>query len=172
MSTYTTIGIGAMLPAATLYEFIAEEAEGCSLGKPESLQIDAATANKKIIIFAVPGAFTPTCSSQHVPGFLEHYAALKEKGVDEIWCLSVNDPFVMGAWGRDLSVGTKIRMIGDGSGEFTKKVGLEFDLVANGLGVRSQRYAMVVENGQVTALNVEAPGQFKVSDAASVLKLL
>jgi len=100
------IAVGGMLPAVKVYEFIQEEGDGCSVGRPDSLQVDTAIANKKIVLFAVPGAFTPTCSSQHVPGFLESYDLLKEKGVDEIWCLSVNDPFVMGAWGKDLSVGT------------------------------------------------------------------
>ena len=129
-------------------------------------------AGKKIVIFALPGAFTPTCSAKHTPGYVEHHDAIKAKGVDEIWCISVNDPFVMGAWGRDLKVGKKIRMLGDGSGEFTKKVGLELDLVARGLGVRSDRYAMIVEDGVVTALEREAPGKFEVSDAASILKKL
>jgi len=124
------------------------------------------------VIFALPGAFTPTCSAQHVPGFVEHFDAFKAKGVDEIWCVAVNDPFVMGAWGRDLNVGKKIRMLGDGSGEFTKKLGMEFDLTARGLGVRSQRYAMIIEDGVVKTLDLEAPGKFEVSDAASVLKKL
>ncbi len=165
------IAVGQKLPNATLYEFLDEASEGCSIG-PNAFEVEKLTAGKKIVIFALPGAFTPTCSAQHVPGFIEHFDAFKAKGVDEIWCISVNDPFVMGAWGRDLKVGKKIRMLGDGSAEFTKKLGMEFDLVARGLGVRSQRYAMIVEDGVVKTLDLEAPGKFEVSSAASVLKQL
>ena len=165
------IAVGQKLPNATLYEFIDEATEGCALG-PNAFEVEKLTAGKKIVIFALPGAFTPTCSAQHVPGYLAHYDSLKAKGVDEIWCISVNDPFVMGAWGRDLKVGKKIRMFGDGSAEFTKKLGMEFDLIARGLGVRSQRYAMIIQDGVVKTLDLEAPGKFEVSDAASVLKQL
>ena len=165
------IAVGQKLPNATLYEFFNEASEGCALG-PNAFEVDKLVAGKKIVIFALPGAFTPTCSAQHVPGFVEHFNAFKAKGVDEIWCVAVNDPFVMGAWGRDLNVGKKIRMLGDGSGEFTKKLGMEFDLTARGLGVRSQRYAMIIEDGVVKTLDLEAPGKFEVSDAASVLKKL
>ena len=165
------IAIGHKLPNATLYEFMNEETEGCALG-PNAFEVEKLAAGKKIVIFALPGAFTPTCSAKHVPGYVEHYDAIKAKGVDEIWCISVNDPFVMGAWGRDQKVGKKIRMLGDGSGEFTKKVGLELDLMARGLGVRSDRYAMIVEDGVVKTLDREAPGKFEVSDAASILKKL
>ncbi len=165
------IAVGQKLPNATLYEFLNESTEGCSLG-PNAFEVEKLVAGKKIVIFALPGAFTPTCSAQHVPGYLEHFDAIKAKGVDEIWCISVNDPFVMGAWGRDLHVGNKIRMFGDGSAEFTKKIGMEFDLISRGLGVRSQRYAMIVEDGVVKTLDLEAPGKFEVSDAASVLKKL
>jgi peroxiredoxin len=165
------ITVGQKLPNATLYEFINEETEGCALG-PNAFEIEKLVAGKKIVIFALPGAYTPTCSAKHVPGYVEHCDAIKAKGVDEIWCISVNDPFVMGAWGRDQKVGNKIRMFGDGSGEFTKKVGLELDLTARGLGVRSDRYAMIVEDGVVKSLDREAPGKFEVSDAASILKKL
>ncbi|MBT8521949.1 peroxiredoxin [Polynucleobacter paneuropaeus] len=165
------IAVGQKLPNATLYEFIDEATEGCAMG-PNTFEVEKLTAGKKIVIFALPGAFTPTCSAQHVPGYLAQYDALNAKGVDEIWCISVNDPFVMGAWGRDLKVGKKIRMFGDGSAEFTKKLGMEFDLIARGLGVRSQRYAMIVQDGVVKTLDLEAPGKFEVSDAASVLKQL
>ena len=165
------IAVGQKLPNATLYEFFNEASEGCALG-PNAFEVEKLVAGKKIVIFALPGAFTPTCSAQHVPGFVEHFDAFKAKGVDEIWCIAVNDPFVMGAWGRDLNVGKKIRMLGDGSGEFTKKLGMEFDLTARGLGVRSQRYAMIIEDGVVKTLDLEAPGKFEVSDAASVLKKL
>ena len=152
-------------------EFFNEETEGCALG-PNAFEVDKLVAGKKIVIFALPGAYTPTCSAKHVPGYVEYHDAIKAKGVDEIWCISVNDPFVMGAWGRDQKVGKKIRMLGDGSGEFTKKVGLELDLTARGLGVRSDRYAMIVEDGVVKSLDREAPGKFEVSDAASILKKL
>ena len=165
------LAVGQKLPNATLYEFFNEASEGCALG-PNAFEVDKLVAGKKIVIFALPGAFTPTCSAQHVPGFVEHFDAFKAKGVDEIWCVAVNDPFVMGAWGRDLNVGKKIRMLGDGSGEFTNKLGMEFDLTARGLGVRSQRYAMIIEDGVVKTLDLEAPGKFEVSDAASVLKKL
>ena len=165
------IAVGQKLPNATLYEFLDEATEGCSVG-PNAFEVEKLVAGKKIVIFALPGAFTPTCSAKHVPGYVEHYDALKAKGVDEIWCISVNDPFVMGAWGRDLKVGKKVRMFGDGSAEFTKKLGMEFDLTARGLGVRSQRYAMIVEDGVVKTLDLEAPGKFEVSDAASILKKL
>jgi peroxiredoxin (alkyl hydroperoxide reductase subunit C) len=165
------IAVGQKLPNATLYEFLDEASEGCVIG-PNAFEVEKLTAGKKIVIFALPGAFTPTCSAKHVPSYVEHFDAIKTKGVDEIWCISVNDPFVMGAWGRDQKVGKKIRMFGDGSAEFTKKLGLELDLIARGLGVRSDRYAMIVEDGVVTTLDREAPGKFEVSDAASILKKL
>jgi len=165
------IAVGQKLPNATLYEFLNEETDGCAIG-PNAFEVEKLVAGKKIVIFALPGAFTPTCSAQHVPGYVAQFDAIKAKGVDEIWCVSVNDPFVMGAWGRDLNVGKKVRMLGDGSAEFTSKLGMEFDLTKRGLGIRSQRYAMVVENGVVKSLSLEAPGKFEVSDAASVLKQL
>jgi peroxiredoxin (alkyl hydroperoxide reductase subunit C) len=165
------IAIGQKLPNATLYEFFNEETEGCALG-PNAFEVEKIAAGKKIVIFGLPGAFTPTCSAKHVPGYVDSYDAIKAKGVDEIWCVSVNDPFVMGAWGRDQKVGNKVRMLGDGSAEFTKKLGLELDLTARGLGVRSDRYAMIVEDGVVKSLDREAPGKFEVSDAASILKKL
>ena len=165
------IAVGQKLPNATLYEFFNEEAEGCALG-PNAFEVEKIAAGKKIVIFGLPGAFTPTCSAKHVPGYVEHCDAIKAKGVDEIWCVSVNDPFVMGAWGRDQKVGKKVRMLGDGSGEFTKKLGLELDLTARGLGVRSDRYAMIVEDGVVKSLDREAPGKFEVTDAVSILKKL
>ena len=165
------IAVGQKLPNATLYEFYDEATEGCAIG-PNAFEVEKEVAGKKIVIFALPGAFTPTCSAKHVPSYVEHFDAIKAKGVDEIWCISVNDPFVMGAWGRDQKVGKKIRMLGDGSAEFTKKLGLELDLTARGLGVRSDRYAMIVEDGVVKTLDREAPGKFEVSDAASILKKL
>ena len=127
---------------------------------------------KKILMFALPGAFTPTCSAKHVPSYVEHNAAIKAKGVDEVWCVAVNDAFVMGAWGREQKVGAKVRMMGDGAAQWTKALGLELDLTARGMGVRSQRYLMIVDNGVVKHLAVEAAGKFEVSDAASALKAL
>ena len=160
--------VGDRLPSGTLQEYIEVEGNGCSLG-PNSFDIEKATAGKKIAIFALPGAFTPTCSAQHVPGYVAQAEALKAAGVDEIWCLSVNDAFVMGAWGRDQKTAGKVRMMADGSAAFTQATGLTLDLTAKGMGVRSQRYSMLVVDGVVKTLNIEAPGKFEVSDAATML---
>jgi peroxiredoxin len=124
------------------------------------------------VVFGVPGAYTPTCSAKHVPSYLKHYNDLKSKKVDEIWCVAVNDGFVMAAWGRDEKAGGKIRMLGDGSAAWTKALGLELDLGARGMGMRMQRFSMLVESGVVKQLNVEAPGKFEVSDAGTMLKQL
>jgi peroxiredoxin len=161
--------IGEKLPACSLSEFIEVEGNGCTLG-PNSFDVAAVTAGKTIGIFALPGAFTPTCSAQHVPGFVEHAEALKAAGVDEIWCVSVNDAFVMGAWGRDQNTAGKVRMMADGSADFTRATGLTLDLNARGMGLRSQRYSMLVKDGVVKTLNVEGPGKFEVSDAGTLLK--
>ncbi len=166
-----TIKVGETLPEGTLQEFIEVEGNGCSLG-PNSFKIEEITRGKKIAIFGLPGAFTPTCSAKHVPGYRDKYDQLRAKGVDEIWCISVNDPFVMGAWGRDQKTDGKVRMMADGSAEYTKKLGLELDLVGRGFGLRSTRYSMLVDNGVVKALNVEAAGKFEVSDADTMLKAL
>ena len=166
-----TIDIGERLPDATLQEFVEVEGDGCSIG-PNSFHVEDLVRGKKIALFGLPGAFTPTCSVKHVPGYIERYDALKAKGIDEIWCVAVNDAFVMGAWGRDQHTGGKVRMMADGSGDFTKKLGLEFDLTARGMGVRSQRYSMLVDDGVVKQLNIEAGGKFEVSDAATLLKQL
>lgn len=160
--------VGDKLPAAKLQEFIEVEGNGCSLG-PNSFDVEATTAGKTIAVFALPGAFTPTCSAKHVPGYITNAAAFKAAGVDEIWCISVNDPFVMGAWGRDQQVAGKVRMMADGSADFTKAAGLTLDLNARGMGVRSQRYSMLVVDGEVKSLNIEAPGKFEVSDAETLL---
>jgi peroxiredoxin len=127
---------------------------------------------KKVVAFALPGAFTPTCSAKHVPGFVAEFDKLKAKGVDTVACISVNDAFVMGAWGKDQKSGDKVMMLGDGAAEFTKAMGLEMDLTKNGMGVRSQRYAMVVKDGKIDQLFVEKPGAFEVSSAENVLKHL
>ena len=166
-----TIKVGERVPDATLTEFIETETEGCTLG-PNAFQVANLVKGKKILMFALPGAFTPTCSAKHVPGYLEHFNAIKAKGVDEIWCVAVNDAFVMGAWGRDQKVAGKIRMMADGSAQWTKALGMEFDLTARGMGVRSQRYAALLDDGVVKALHLEEPGKFEVSDAASMLKAI
>jgi glutaredoxin/glutathione-dependent peroxiredoxin len=163
------IQIGDSLPAGKLQEFIEVEGNGCTLG-PNSFDVAALTAGKTIALFALPGAFTPTCSAKHVPGYVEHADALRAAGIDEIWCVSVNDAFVMGAWGRDQKTAGKVRMMADGSAEFTRALGLTLDLTARGMGVRSNRYSMLIKNGVVSQLNVEGPGKFEVSDAATLLK--
>ena len=160
--------VGDKLPAGSLNEFIEVEGNGCSLG-PNTFDIEKATAGKKIAVFALPGAYTPTCSAKHVPGYVEQAEALKAAGVDEIWCVSVNDAFVMGAWGREQKTGGKVRMMADGSADFTKATGLTLDLGARGMGLRSQRYSMLVVDGVVKSLNIEGPGKFEVSDAATML---
>ncbi len=162
------IKIGDKLPAGTLQEFIEVEGEGCSIG-PNSFDVHQACAGKTIVIFGLPGAYTPTCSARHVPGYVARAAELKAAGVDEIWCLSVNDAFVMGAWGRDQGSTGKLRMMADGSAAFTQATGLTLDLTAGGMGLRSNRYSMLVKDGVVKTLNVEGPGKFEVSDADTML---
>jgi glutaredoxin/glutathione-dependent peroxiredoxin len=166
-----TIKVGDTLPEATLTEFFDVEGNGCALG-PNAFKVSDLVKGKKIVIFGLPGAYTPTCSAKHVSGYLADYDQLKAKGVDEVWCVSVNDAFVMGAWGREQKAAGKVRMMGDGSAEFSKAVGLTLDLTARGMGMRSDRYSMLVENGVVKALNREAPGKFEVSDAGTMLKQL
>ena len=163
-----SIKIGDRIPDGTLYEYYDEPSGACAVG-PNAFQVAEGAQGKTIALFAVPGAFTPTCSEKHLPGFIEHRDALNEKGVDEIWCLSVNDAFVMGAWGRDLKVDGRIRMLGDGSGEWVRKLGLEMDLSTRGMGVRSQRFSALLRDGVVEQLNIEQPGKFEVSDARSLL---
>lgn len=166
-----TIQIGEKLPDATLYEFIHKESEGCSLG-PNAFKVADLVANKKIAILALPGAYTPTCSAKHLPGFVQHAAEFKAKGVDEIWCISVNDAFVMGAWGQSQGADGVVRMMADGSAEFTQKIGMELDLTARGLGMRSQRYSMLVENGVVKQINLDPAGAFENSTAEKLLSQL
>ena len=163
-----TIKVGDKLPEGTLTEFVEVESAGCSIG-PNKFNVSELAKGKKIAIFAVPGAFTPTCSAKHAPGYLVNFDKLKSKGIDEIWCIAVNDAFVMGAWGKDLKASGKIRMMADGSAEYSKKLGLEGDFSGFGMGVRSQRYSMLVEDGVVKKLNVEAPGKFEVSNAETML---
>ena len=162
------IQIGDTVPATTLMEFSEAEGEGCSLG-PNPVPVAQATAGKTIALFALPGAFTPTCSAKHVPGFLESSEQFKAAGVDEIWCVSVNDAFVMGAWAREQKAAGKVRMLADGDAAFTKATGLTLDLTGRGMGLRSNRYSMLIKDGKVKTLNIEAPGKFEVSDAATLL---
>lgn len=156
------------LPAVTLMEFCEVERNGCSIG-PNPVDVATASAGRTIALFALPGAFTPTCSAQHVPGYVERFSELKAAGVDEIWCISVNDAFVMGAWARDQKTDGKVRMLADGDALFTKATGLTLDLTGKGMGLRSTRYSMLVKDGKVASLNIEAPGKFEVSDAATLL---
>jgi len=156
-----TIKAGDTIPAATLYEMGTEG--------PVEISSKDLFSGKKVLLFGLPGAFTPTCSAQHVPGYLKFESEIKAKGIDEIVCFSVNDAFVMGAWGYDQGVGNKIRMIGDGSAEFTKAAGLELDLNARGLGLRCQRFAMVVDDGKVASIDIEPAGEFGISSAESQL---
>ena len=162
------IKVGDTLPATTLMEFSEVEGNGCSIG-PNPVELPQALAGKTIALFAVPGAFTPTCSAKHLPGYIEQAEAFKAAGVDEIWCVSVNDAFVMGAWGREQNATGKVRMIADGDAAFAKATGLTLDLTGKGLGLRSTRYSMLVKDGKVATLNVEGPGKFEVSDGATML---
>ncbi len=164
-----SIQVGQRVPDGTLGEFIEQETPGCALG-PNTFQVSALVKGKRIVVFGLPGAFTPTCSAKHVPGYLAREAELRARGVDEIWCVSVNDAFVMGAWARDQKTGGKVRMLADGSALWTRALGLEQDLTPRGMGVRSQRYSMLLDDGVVKALHVEAPGKFEVSDAETMLR--
>jgi peroxiredoxin len=159
-----TIAVGDKIPSAKLKTMTAEG--------PKDISTDDIFNGKKVVLFAVPGAFTPTCSAKHLPGFVEKAGDIKGKGVDTIACLAVNDAFVMGAWGKAQNTGDKVLMLADGAAAFTKQLGLDLDLTGPGMGVRSKRYAMLVDNGTVKALNVEAPGAFEVSSADAILKAL
>lgn len=162
------IQVGDKVPAATLMEYIEVEGNGCSVG-PNPVDTVQASAGKTIALFALPGAFTPTCSVKHVPGYVEQYDALKAAGVDEIWCVSVNDAFVMGAWAREQKTAGKVRMLGDGSAAFAQATGLTLDLGAKGMGLRMCRCSMLIKDGVVLTLNIEGPGKFEVSDADTML---
>jgi glutaredoxin/glutathione-dependent peroxiredoxin len=164
------IKIGDHIPDATLTE-TTQFGDVCPIG-PEKVSVAAATKGKRVVIFGVPGAYTPTCSAKHVPGYLENLDALKARKVDEVWCVAPNDGFVMAAWGKDLKAIGKIRMLGDGNGELTMKLGIDADLSVAGLGTRLKRFSMLVDDGVVKQLNVEAPGKFEVSDAGTMLKQL
>src|SRR5690242_3686765 len=156
-----TIKVGDQIPSMKLMM-------GTKEG-PKEVSTDDIFKGKKVVLFAVPGAFTPTCSNKHLPGFVQNAEALKAKGVDTIACIAVNDAFVMAAWGKEQGCDGKVTMLADGSGAFAKALGLELDLIARGMGTRSQRYALVAEDGKVTHLGVEAPGGFEVSKAEAIL---
>lgn len=166
-----TIQIGERLPEGTLTEMIENDAPGCTIG-PNTFQVSDLLKGKRIVIFGVPGAFTPTCSAKHVPGYVTNYDKLKAKRVDEVWCIAVNDTFVMDAWGKEQKCAGKIRMLADGSAAYTKALGLDMDLTARGMGIRSRRYSMLVEDGIVRLFNLEQPGKFEVSDATTMLAQL
>jgi peroxiredoxin len=157
-----TIKVGDKIPSATLMQM--------KDGGPKPVKTDELFGDKKVVLFALPGAFTPTCSAKHLPGFIQNADAMKQKGVDAIACLSVNDAFVMGAWGDQQGSGDKVMMLADGNGDFTRELGLEMDGSRFGMGQRSQRYSMVVDHGVVKELNVEEPGAFSVSSAEHVMK--
>jgi peroxiredoxin (alkyl hydroperoxide reductase subunit C) len=159
-----TIKVGETIPAMKL---MVATPDG-----PKEVATEDLFKGKKVVMFAVPGAFTPTCSAKHLPGFVQHADALRAKGVDSIVCMAVNDPFVMAAWARDQSVGDGIIMLADGSAALTRAMGLELDLVARGLGVRSQRFALIADDMKVTYLAIEPPGGFEVSRAEAVLAAL
>ncbi|GAB4238974.1 MAG: peroxiredoxin [Kiloniellaceae bacterium] len=159
-----TIQVGDRIPSATLRY---KTDEGI-----KEITTEEIFKGKKVVLFSLPGAFTPTCSAKHLPGFVEKAADIKGKGVDSIICMSVNDAFVMDAWGRDQKVGDKVQLLADGNGDFAKALGLELDATGVGLGIRAQRFAMVVEDGVVKTLNVEEPGAFEVSSAEAMLAAL
>jgi peroxiredoxin len=159
-----TIKVGDKVPSATLTQM-----QG---GAPQPLKTDDLFNGKKVALFALPGAFTPTCSAKHLPGYIQHAEELHAKGVDTIACVSVNDAFVMGAWGEQQNAGDKVLMLADGNGDFTRALGLEFDASKYGMGKRSQRFSMLVDNGVVKELNVEEPGAFSVSSAEHMLQQL
>ena len=159
-----TIKVGDKIPSVTLMQM--------KDGGPKPVSTDELFKGKKVALFALPGAFTPTCSAKHLPGYIQQNDALKAKGIDTIACLSVNDAFVMGAWGTQQGAGDKVMMLADGNGDFTRAVGLEMDGSKFGMGKRSQRYSMIVEDGVVKSLNVEAPGAFEVSSADHMMALL
>ena len=159
-----TIQVGDTLPSINLMTMTTEG--------PKPISMTEISSGKKVVLFAVPGAFTPTCSAQHLPGFIEHNKELRDKGIDVVACVSVNDPFVMKAWGEDRRVGEEVLMLSDGNGEFTAAIGLEMDGSGFGLGTRSQRYAMIIDDGVVSALNVEPGPGFDISSAEKLLELL
>jgi peroxiredoxin len=167
-----TIQVGDTLPEGSLIECTEfDDSTGCPTN-PQTLAVADQIKGKKIVIFGLPGAYTPTCSAKHLPGYVQQCDALKAKGIDEIWCMAVNDHFVMASWGRDQQAGGKVRMMADGSANYAKALGLERDLSANGMGMRCHRFAMIVDDGVVKYLGVEASGKFEVSNAEAVFAQL
>jgi peroxiredoxin len=166
-----TIKVGDRLPPGKLYEYNETATEGCPVG-PRQVDIEELTRGRKVVIFGLPGAFTPTCSAKHVPSYVSHIDALRRKGIDEVICIAVNDAFVMGAWAREQGTAGKVRMLGDGSGTYTRALGLELDLGARGLGMRCERFSMLVDDGVVKTLNVETQGRYEVSGAETMLTQL
>jgi peroxiredoxin len=164
------ITIGDRLPDATLME-TTEFGDACPLS-PKPVNTTEAARGKRVVLFGLPGAYTPTCSAKHVPGYVANLDALKARGIDEIWCVSVNDAYVMAAWGRDQNAIGKIRMLGDGSAELATKLGLDRDLTKDGMGIRSRRFSLLVDDGIVKQVNVEQPGKFEVSNAETMLAQL
>ncbi len=166
-----TIANGERLPEGVLTELIEIGTPGCAVG-PNAFNVTDLVRGKRVVIFGVPGAFTPTCSAKHLPGYVANCEKFRAKQVDEIWCVAVNDAFVMGAWGKEQKCADRVRMMADGSATYTKALGLDMDLSARGMGIRSRRYSMLVENGVVRILYVEQPGKFEVSDAETMLRQL
>ena len=159
-----TIKVGDTIPSVTLHTMTKDG--------PKPISSDDIFKGKKVVVFGLPGAFTPTCSAKHLPGFVKKAASLKKKGVDEVVCVSVNDPFVMGAWGKEQKTGSKVAMVADGDGNFAKATGLELDLTGRGLGKRSQRFAMIVDKGTVKSIDIDPPGTFEKTSAEAILKKL
>ncbi len=167
-----TIKAGDKLPDGKLMESLEfDSATQCAM-PPKEVTVSDAVKGKKIAIFGLPGAYTPTCSAKHVPSYLQNLDALKGKGVNEVWCVAVNDAFVMAHWGKDQKAIGKIRFLADGSAAWAKSMGLELDLNARGMGMRMNRFSMLVDNGTIKQLNVEGPGKFEVSDAETMLSQL
>lgn len=164
------VKVGDKLPEATLME-TTEFGEACPLS-PKPVKTTEAAKGKRIVLFGLPGAYTPTCSAKHVPGYVEHLNDLKARGVDEVWCVSVNDAYVMAAWGRDQEAIGKVRMLGDGNADLVKKLGLDADLSKSGMGVRARRFSLLIDDGTVKQVNVEEPGKFEVSNVETMLTQL
>ena len=167
-----TIKSGDLLPDGTLTETTEFDSDTHCAMAPKEVDVVEASKGKKIAVFGLPGAYTPTCSAKHVPSYMHNLDKLKAKGVNEVWCVAVNDAFVMAHWGRDFRAIGKIRFLGDGSAAWTKALGLGLDLNARGMGLRMQRFSMLVDNGVIKSVNVEGPGKFEVSDAETMLKQL
>lgn len=166
------IKVGERLPDGKLKETTEFDSGTSCAMPPKDVQVAEAAKGKRIAIFGLPGAYTPTCSAKHVPGYLQSHEELKRRRVDEIWCVATNDAYVMAHWGREQKALGKIRFLADGNGEWTRALGLEIDRTSAGMGIRMQRFSMFVDDGVVKQLNVEAPGKFEVSDAATMLRQL